>query len=222
MIGPPFGAVVARAVLLVDVRHVLFAKGAVVEPVVAHPAVDHGIHRDGNFERRVRIDQRHQRREAVVGNAENADFTVGLGEIFDQPVDGVVGVGGVIGVRGIQRPVQRPVHDVVALGTILTAHVLDDADVAAFDDDVSGIVVAFENWAEVRTVGVRSQVARVVRRGRGKDGGGVRAFGGEDDRVESYAVAHRDHYIAAGVVEEVGDGFYLRGGFAGESGGGLS
>ena len=64
------------------------------------------------------------------------------GNVLHQPVDGVVGVGGVIDRRRIQRPVQRPVHHVVALGAVLAAHVLHHADVAAFDDDVGGVVVA--------------------------------------------------------------------------------
>src|SRR6185369_4690526 len=45
MAGPPQYFVCARGLLVVDVAHALLAKGAVVEPVVAHPAVDHRIHR---------------------------------------------------------------------------------------------------------------------------------------------------------------------------------
>jgi hypothetical protein len=55
----------------------------------------------------------------------------------------------VIDARGIERAVERAVHDVVAFGTVLAADVLDDANVAAFDDDVHGVVVAFEDGAEV-------------------------------------------------------------------------
>ena len=135
--GPPLVSVVgAGAVLLVDVGHVLLAEGAVVEPVVAHPAIDHGIHGDGNFERGVRMDERHERQKAVVGDAEDADLAIGLGNVFDEPVDGVVGVGGLVDGRGVLRAVEGAVHDVVAFGAVLAADVLDDADVAAFDDDV--------------------------------------------------------------------------------------
>jgi len=48
--GPPFLFVLARGFLLVDVGHVLFAESSVVEPVVAHPTVDHGVHGHGDFE----------------------------------------------------------------------------------------------------------------------------------------------------------------------------
>ncbi len=113
-----------------------------MEPVVAHPAVHHGIHRHGNLERRMRIDQRHQGQEAVVGNPQDADLAVALGNVLHQPVDGVIGVGRMIDGGGIQRAVQRAIDDVVAFGAVFAANVLDDADVAAFEDHFEGVVVA--------------------------------------------------------------------------------
>src|SRR5260370_18834551 len=80
--GPPLRFVVARGLLLVDVAHVLFSKRAIVEPIVAHPSVDHGVHRHGHFERRMRIDEGHQRQEAVVRNAENPNLAVAYGMFF--------------------------------------------------------------------------------------------------------------------------------------------
>ena len=65
-----------------------------------------------------------------------------LGNILHQPVDGVVGVGGMIDRRRILRAVQRAVHHVVALRAVLAAHVLHHADVAALDDHIGGVVVA--------------------------------------------------------------------------------
>ena len=65
------------------------------------------------------------------------------------------------------------------------------------------------------------EVAGVVGRAGEEDGRVLGAFGDEDDGVEFYAVAHGDHDLAAGVVEGVGDGLDLGGGFAGESGGRL-
>ena len=52
--------------LLVDVRHVLLTERAVVKPVVAHPAVHHGIHRHRDLERRMRIDQCREGEVSVV------------------------------------------------------------------------------------------------------------------------------------------------------------
>jgi hypothetical protein len=34
----------------------------------------------------------------------------------------------------ISRPVQRPIHDVVALGSVLAAHILNHPNVAALDN----------------------------------------------------------------------------------------
>ena len=80
---------------------VLLAEGAVVKPVVAHPAVHHRVHRNRDLERRMRIHQRHQRQKAIVRDSKDADFAVALGDILHQPVDGVVGIGGMIDRRGI-------------------------------------------------------------------------------------------------------------------------
>src|SRR3984957_5279601 len=100
--GPPLHRIVAGAVLLVDVGHVLLAEGAIMEPVVSAPAVDHRVHRDGVLESRVRMDKAHQGRESVVGDADDADFTVALWHVFYKPVDGVVSVGGVVYLGWVQ------------------------------------------------------------------------------------------------------------------------
>src|SRR6266581_3172576 len=160
--SPPFGPVVARGFLFVDVGHILLAEGAVVEPVVAHPAVDHGIHRHRHLERWVRIDERHQGREAVVGNAENADLAVAFRDVFHEPVDRVVRVGGVIDRSGVQGPAQGTIHHVVALGVILAAHILDHANVAAFQDDFGGVVVTAQGGAEMRACGVAGLLRGIV------------------------------------------------------------
>ena len=152
--GPPLHGVVSRAVLLVDVGHVLFAEGAVVEPVVSAPAVDHRVHRDGDFEGWMRMEEAHQGGESVVGDTDDADFAVAFGGIFYEPVDGVPGVGGVVYLGGVQWAAEGAVHDVVAFGAVLAADVLDDSDVAAFDDDVGCVVVAVEAGAEVRALRV--------------------------------------------------------------------
>ena len=122
--------------------HALLAERAVVEPVVAHPAVDHRIHRHRHLQRRMRIDERHQRQEAVVGDAEDPDLPVALRNVLHEPVDRVVGVGRVIDRRRVLRPAQRTVHHVVAFRAVLAADVLDHADVAALDDHVGRVVVA--------------------------------------------------------------------------------
>ena len=199
--GPPLGFIRAGRLLLVDVGHVLLTEGAVVEPVVPHPAVHHGVHRHRHLEGRVRVDQRHQRQEAVVGDAEDADLAVALGDVLDQPVDGVVRIGRVVHRRRVLRPVERPVHDVVALGAVLAADVLHHADVATFDDHVGGVVVAGEDGAQVRALCVGGELVGAVGGAGEEDGRAVGALWHQDDGVELDPVAHRDHDLAAGVVE---------------------
>ena len=63
-----------------------------MEPIVSHPAIYHRIHWHRNLQRRMRIDQRHQREESIVGDAEDAHVAVSLGNVLHHPVDGVVGV----------------------------------------------------------------------------------------------------------------------------------
>ena len=57
--GVPFDVVGTGGLLVVDVGHSCLAEGAVVEPVVAAPAVDHGVHGDGDFEGGVGVDEGH-------------------------------------------------------------------------------------------------------------------------------------------------------------------
>ncbi len=215
VVRPPLDAVVAAGGLFVDVAEVLLAERAVVEPVVAHPAVDHRVHRHRHFQRGMRIDQRHQRLEAIVGDAQRADLAVRLGDVLHQPVDGVVRVGGVVHRRRVQRPVHRPVHHVVALGTVLAAHVLHHADVAVLDDDVGGVVVALQHRAEVAAHGVRGQCLGVVRRAGEQHAGMAGTFRDQDDGVQLHPVAHRDHHVARDVVVIASGRHELRRGLAG-------
>src|SRR5437762_10573078 len=104
----------------------------------------------------MRIDQCHQRQESVVRNSEDADFAVALWNIFHEPFDGVVRVGRVIDRSGIERTAQRARHYIVALGAVLAAYVLDDADVTTFEDD-------FERRSEEHTSELQSPMYLVCR-----------------------------------------------------------
>ena len=177
-----------------------------VKPVVAHPAIDHGIHRHRHFQGRMRIHQRHQGQEAIVGNADNAHFTVRFRHIPGQPLDGVPGVGGMIDRGRIERAGQRAVHHVIAFRPILAAHVLHHADVAAFDDDVGGVVVALQDGTEVGTVGMADQAVGVVGRTGQQHRRILGVAGDDDDGIEPGAVAHGHHHGALDVVITAGDG----------------
>ncbi len=206
-IGKPEGLVLARGLLVVDEPHALLAERAVVEPVIADPAVDHRVHGHRALEGRVRIEQRHQRQKAVVGDPDRADPAVRLGDVFDEPVDRVPGVGRMIDVAGVERAAQRPVDHVVPLGPVLAAHVLEDPDVAVLDDDVRRVVVSVEHRAEVRARDVARQSLGVVGcPGQEQTGSPFRrGLRHQDDGVELHPVAHGDVHDAPVVVPALRD-----------------
>ncbi len=210
----PLDPAVARRLLLPDVGHPLLAERSVVEPVVAAPAVDHRVHRHRDLEGGMRVGQRHERREAVVGDAEDADPSVGLGDVRDQPLDGVPGVGRVIDRGRVLRSGERPVDHVVPLRAVLAAHVLDHPDVAPFDHHVGGVVVAVDRRPEVGAGIARGHLLGVVGGAGEQHRRLVRPGGQEDHRVELDAVPHRDLDGAADVVVAVGRRDDFGGGFA--------
>ena len=132
-----------------------------------------------------------------------------LRDVLHQPVDGVVGVGGMIHGRRILRPVQGAVHDVVAFGAVLAADILNHADVAALDDHLGGIVVAVQDrsseWSQMSALGMAGEFGGVVGRARQQDRRVLRALGDQDDGVQLDAVAHGDHHVAPDVVEATGN-----------------
>ena len=94
------------------------------------------------------IHERHQRFEAVVGDAQRAHLAIGLRHVLHEPVDRVVGVGGLIDGGRILWPAQGAIHYVVALGAVLASHVLHDADIAILDDHIGRVVVALQHSGE--------------------------------------------------------------------------
>ena len=75
-----------------------------MEPVVTHPAIHHWALRRRDFQRGMRIQQRHHHREAFIGRADHADAPIRFRDVFHQPVDGVVSVRDVVGASGFNGP----------------------------------------------------------------------------------------------------------------------
>jgi len=50
------------------------------------------------------------------------------------------------------------IHHVVAFGAVFAANVLDNADVAAFEDDFERVVIALEAGTEMRAVRVGGEI----------------------------------------------------------------
>src|SRR3984957_3039087 len=169
------------------------AESSIVEEVVAHPHVDHGgLGRDG-FYGGVRVDASGLREKSGIGNAEDPDTAGVVGNVFDEPRNGVVGVGAFVNQFGIFVIDHGPGHNESAFGFVAAANIFENEDVAVLDQ--LGV-------ASVDAVGVGFVDA--VRSAFHEDGewvGGV--FGGEDHGMEFDAVAHGDHDFFTGELRFV-------------------
>ena len=190
----------ARRRLLVDIRNILLPERAVMKPVIAAPSIHHRIHRHRNLQRRMRMHQRHQRQISVIRNPQHADLPIRLRHMLHQPVNRVICIRRLIHRRGIQRPVQRPVHHIIALAAILAANILHHADIPALNDRLRRIVVAPQAYAHVNAVRIGRQPARIIRRPRQQHPRMLRALRNKDDRAQLHPVAHRHHHLAALVI----------------------
>lgn len=191
------GALAALAELAGEVVEIDLAERTVIEPVVAHPAIDHRALRRGHLQCGMRIGQRHHHGETFVGRADHADLAIGLLEVFHQPIDGVPGIGGMVDLAGIERATQRPGHHVLAFRAVLAAHILEHADITAFHEHVIACRQQVLHMRRGQTLGA---AAGVVRRAREYDWRIARALGQHDHRMQLDPVAHRDHHLALDVV----------------------
>ena len=61
------------------------------------------------------VEQCHQGQKAIVRNPQDAHIAVCLGHVFYEPVDGVVGIGGMVNGSRIAGAIEGPIHHIVAL-----------------------------------------------------------------------------------------------------------
>jgi len=66
VIGPPREIAAAGGLLVMKIGQAVETERAVVEPIIAPPAIGHRIDGNRGAQRRVRVHQRHERCEAVV------------------------------------------------------------------------------------------------------------------------------------------------------------
>lgn len=156
------------------------------------------------------MNERHQGKKAVIGDTEDPNFAVALGNVLHQLVDRVIGVGRLVHRRRVLRPMDGTVHDEIAFRSVFAPYVLNNANVAALNNYIRLIVVTFEDRTEMSADGMARQRGRVVGRARKQDGRMGCSLRYEDDGVKSYSVANRDHDIAANIVEVIGCGVEFR------------
>ena len=95
-----------------------------MEEVVAHPDVDHGRLRRNGFHGRMRIDAGFHRKESGIAGADESGAAVVAGDVFEQPVDGVVGVGAFVYGLGIAMVGFGAAHHELAFALEAAANVL--------------------------------------------------------------------------------------------------
>ena len=173
------------------------AEGAKVEPVVAHPTIDHGTLRSRDFESWVRIHERHDYGEAFIRASEHTDLAVGFRHVFHKPFDGVVSVCGFVGQGRVQRATKRTRHEVLALRAVFAADVLENANVAIGDKDFVALGQCGKHVGRIRSGGAPSGI---IRRARKENGSVVRALRHDNDGKELDAIAHGNHDVALFIV----------------------
>ena len=156
-------------------------EGALVKEVIEKPIGNRRLRRDG-FERGVGIDHAGGAIETGIADAPEADLAVVAGNIFDEPLDGVMGVGAFVNALS-SRSRLRP--DVLegSLGHIAAAHVLINEDIAFFKK--------VSIWPETLAKGVVLIGLNAIWRAHHQDGariGGI--FRRIHDGIQPYAVTH--------------------------------
>ena len=169
-------------------------KSAVVMPVVGgKPVRDGRLGRDG-LERGVRVNQAHGGVKAGIRNAPHADPAVVVGNVFDQPLDGVPGVRAFVEIfrAGLRRLVRAHVVE-LAFGHPAAADVLVDKDVALLLEDKRGA-----DGVAVAIAAVGTYVVGGADEHEGIALGGI--FRDVHGGVETDTVAHGDVVLVFGVV----------------------
>ena len=165
---------------------------AAMQRVVAIEHVGHrGLRRNG-LQRRMRIDHAHGREEARVRDAVHAHVAVVVAHVLDQPLDGIPGVGALVGVlrAGLGRLVRADVNK-GALGGEAPAHILANEDKLLAHQPVTEARIATGiDRVRLEVVWGPPQEDRVL----------ARLLRRIDIGEESHAVAHRNAHLALGVI----------------------
>src|SRR5262249_43632156 len=101
--------------------------------VIADKPIAHGSLGRNRFQRGVTVDGSRRSIEPWIGNSPNSDPAIVVGEILNEPVDGVVGIRAFIDVLGpvLLRQMWAYVHE-LAFGIVASTDILKDEDVAFF------------------------------------------------------------------------------------------
>ena len=181
----------------VEVEAVGQHERAVVVGIVAHVVIGDGSLRRHRDQRGVRVDHAGGGVEAGLRNAVHAYLAGIAGHVVDQPLDGVVGIGALVGIFGaaLDRLV-RADDDVVAFAHVAAADVLIDEDKFLAREEFGG--------PEGGTVLIAAVGRDVVAGALHHDGVGFvvrdRVLGNVDGSEQLDPVPHGDAVLEFGVV----------------------
>ena len=132
----------------------------------------------------MRMQQRHARGEAVIGNTHNSHFAVVIGNVLQQPVDGVIGVSGLVGCFGVLLiDVRRKQERAFRLEA--ATEVLNHEDVAICHEFFQ--VGRYLIWRAIRNT-IRSTAQENRQRA-------ALAYRRKNYGLQVHAIAHRDHHF---------------------------
>jgi hypothetical protein len=131
------------------------------------------------------VDACHGRQEAWIRDAQRASASVVMGNVLQEPLDCIVGIGGLVHAFRIDRVAKRSLHDELALAAVPPADILKDEDVSVRGE--KAVIVADHGVAcdSVRRSGEEKREWRAA----------ISRFA--DAGVERHPVSHRDLYEAA-------------------------
>ena len=163
-------------------ERVALAQRAIAMEVVVHPLIHRRRLLADRLQRRMRVQQRHSRRQAIVGNPIHANLPIIVRDILHQPLDAVVGVGGLVGrFRIVKVHIRRQFEHALRLES--PAQVLDDENVAIL-----------RKFLPTRRHFGWSLVRNSVRRAAEQNGQRPALPGRrENHRLQAHAIPHRDH-----------------------------
>ncbi len=163
-------------------------KCAIVKKIVAQPRIAHAGLLGDCFQRGMRIDHAHGDQIAGIGNSVHANPAIVVCDVFDQPVDRVVGVCAFVHFFGISRIGRGMQHLKFASGAVAPTNILKNKNVAVSKH----VRVAIQAVAH-SLVRSGNPIRRAVQQHWQRFFGVCRRV---NFRVQLYAIADRNHHLA--------------------------
>jgi hypothetical protein len=172
---------------------VSFAESTIMEEIVAHPDVNHGCLWRDCFYGRMRIEASSHGEESWIGDAEYPNPTIVIGNVLEEPRNGVVSIRAFVHEQKIAMIDHRAAHDKCPFGFVAPSNVLEDKDVTAGG-----------KLGLLRTDGRGRVIVDAVRRAYQKKRKRCRGtLWAQDGGVELNAIAHGNYNILARVFRLV-------------------